>query len=810
LTLIHLFVEQRFDLRRFYGISTDWGNTPVINGNDISAYCIIQGRFKLNQPILPGGYSQGGTDPDNSSGWELIGQIKQVPGSVPPIADLDTGLQFLAIIDSNFVFNSGIVPLVPLFEVNDTANVFDSSTFTAPEDGLFRIRIFLRYIGLVNNPTGLGVIIRDETTSTNILIESAAVSTSILNYNYIVNVDLIGGHEYRLYVRNFTFNDITFLPDTNQWVTDNPNGLILPKHHLIESNESAQIYFPSQFFVYGSGYTSYNATMPTYYSALDSETIAYGFQEGSRWRTEAYLDLQQHGVSAQYYGFAAINNYNTAALINSGNSFANTLVINTGSDGFLHIPCSMSEVGLGTAGAFQNSKICGDVIQDGETGGQNYVCENNNVYSSNNDETQCPGCCRHRETLYDNLLVYHEEATNFSRRILSGYQNREYVEGGSALAANIDGASDYFQRCYSSTPNCEYTDPEGNAPVWGPWFPDPDGQPAGYQWWGGGNCEGGTGNSKQRQARRKSWANGQTQYISPVYAAFPSIPPPGDPAIPENLWYVNPNHFTTMSNRFNQVMRTDRLPSSTDLQTDTNGNGYLLHQNGGFAMFIINIDCTFEQEGGGQLVSPESIPLTTDLDFDILGGVGSPIANVAASLTNCSEAVDLNSYYNVTDPVTGNENPAIQPGGNGYSSEPATGADWLWFVRGTGCYNIVSKPLRSLFSHPVPDNSGKEYSDIFTVVEWIQRLKLTFSLCADVYSHTFSNNWINGTLYAFPFQNATIFNSQNQPTRTFCRDTIYFHDPLNTYYYRSSPWNGTDFIGRPRYPSSTENPIGND
>jgi hypothetical protein len=225
---------------------------------------------------------------------------------------------------------------------------------------------------------------------------------------------------------------------------------------------------------------------------------------------------------------------------------------------------------------------------------------------------------------------------------------------------------------------------------------------------------------------------------------------------------------------------------------DGNGNGYLLHQNNGFSIFRIDIDnCSYELAGGGVIPNPVQ---SIEVDFDNLPDNGQYVA-VANSLSSCAEAVDLNSYY-----VDNDGYPRIYEGGDGYSREPAAlGSDWLWFNRGTGCYNVVSKPLASLFPHRIDgDPNNKFYWDVATVVEWIQRLKLTFAQCFEIFSHTFSNNWVNGTLYAFPFQNATRFNSQNQPERFFCKDVIYFHDPLNNYYYRSSPWNGTNFVGQNR------------
>lgn len=803
-------VPMKFDLRRFYGVEADYDSPPIINGVNISSTCVVQGRYKVNQPILPGGTSlTSGFDINRTCGFAYEGYISAFTPAGLPVYNTDTRCQ--AVIETNLVISDGATVYPNLVESPtppDTNNIFENSALRPPSDSTARIRIFLKFESEVDDPEGLRLqfLKLDNTPgATSIVVNTFPITIGENTINQTFNVS---GFEvdptirYELGFVNLSSGNITLLADIPSWVTDNPNGLKLPKHHLITDNNSQQIYFPSQFFQYESNYISYDTTMPTFYSALDTEAIQYGWVDGERWRTDATFNLEDGVYGQETYNFLTIS---------VDNWYYRSMGVQTGSDGFLYVPCSRSTLGLADSGGFENSYVCGDALQDPEAGGQNYVCDSNDRWDSDDNGrfTQCPGCCRYRANLYDDYLTYHSAPRNIDRNNVGGYWGREYVEGGSAPANTFKNTrtSDTYQRVYSTTYNCQYEDPQGDPPQWGPIEfaagPPPDNTPGeGPYLSGGGNCEG-SQNNHPTQVRNWTWIS--AQYISPVYAAFPNVPSPG---IPENLWYVNPNHYVTMSNSFNQVMRTDRLPSSTSVQTDGNGNGYLLHQNGGFAIFKINTDCTFEQQGGGDLPTPE---FTADIDYDILGGADSPLGNVAASLTDCTKAVDLNSYYTDTE-----ENPQIQPGGNGYSSEPASGADWLWFVRGVGCYNIVSKPFRSLFFHPIPEEgagvgspNGKQYSDFATVVEWIQRLKLTFSLCFDVYSHTFSNNWINGTLYAFPFQNATTFNSQNKPVRAFCRDTIYFHDPLNNYYYRSSPWNGTDFIGRPRYSSSETKIYGN-
>jgi hypothetical protein len=69
----------------------------------------------------------------------------------------------------------------------------------------------------------------------------------------------------------------------------------------------------------------------------------------------------------------------------------------------------------------------------------------------------------------------------------------------------------------------------------------------------------------------------------------------------------------------------------------------------------------------------------------------------------------------------------------------------------------------------------------------------------------FTNNWINGTLYAFNFNNDVTFTSPlapnpNQAQYAYCDDVVVLHNSTNNFYYRSSPWNEStnQFIGQNR------------
>jgi hypothetical protein len=280
----------------------------------------------------------------------------------------------------------------------------------------------------------------------------------------------------------------------------------------------------------------------------------------------------------------------------------------------------------------------------------------------------------------------------------------------------------------------------------------------------------------------------QFEYFSPTYITVPF-----ESEAAAN--WANPNHEISMTSNFNIVFRSDRLPTSTTV-TQYGNNGFLMHQNNTFAIFIINDEGVAEQEGGYGLPDQAN---GTEIDTNELPAENEAIIN---SLIDCAYAVNLNSYD-----VDADGNPYIK--NNDPFSVKINSDNNLetYFVRNMGCYNFVSVPFKSLFG--VPDRINGGGGDIASAVEWTRRTVLNFSLCFEIYSHTFSNNWINGTLYHYPFQLNTIFGSDNQPIRDYCRHVIYFHEPNQTFYYRSSPWNGTDFIGKEN-PGRMVNNYGND
>jgi hypothetical protein len=124
-----------------------------------------------------------------------------------------------------------------------------------------------------------------------------------------------------------------------------------------------------------------------------------------------------------------------------------------------------------------------------------------------------------------------------------------------------------------------------------------------------------------------------------------------------------------------------------------------------------------------------------------------------------------------------------------------------------GCYQLIKKPYVI--------NVGK---DIQNFLEWKTRFRFMFGACRGVFSHVFQNNWVNGTLYMFSFKKQTIFSVTGQPKKyKFCGTLdnlyregqgpiFYTETTTNSFFYRSSPYDGNNFVGQVAQKSTYSNP----
>lgn len=231
--------------------------------------------------------------------------------------------------------------------------------------------------------------------------------------------------------------------------------------------------------------------------------------------------------------------------------------------------------------------------------------------------------------------------------------------------------------------------------------------------------------------------------------------------------YNSPNLYPTLrtnpmllSNKTLNVMRTDRLPSSDGLDglSWEANNVALLQQNINFNFYEVSNPLeTFIPQG----FNTGAEEIGQDIEGQILSGT-------VLSSFSCEGMVSLGCYTGFSNNFGVNRACAEQ--------------DQVV----NGCYVLFTRPLVGL------------RRDLQYFTEWGTRYKFFYAMCRGVLSQTFTNNWVNGTLFAFPFQVDTTFNSQNRPNEpTFCKDVVFFDDETNNFYYRSSPYNITSnkFIG---------------
>jgi hypothetical protein len=230
--------------------------------------------------------------------------------------------------------------------------------------------------------------------------------------------------------------------------------------------------------------------------------------------------------------------------------------------------------------------------------------------------------------------------------------------------------------------------------------------------------------------------------------------------------YFTPNGYSSLlanpmpiSSKTNNVMRTDRLPSSDVLNGSSwETNPALLQQNNNFIFY--NIPDTDEPLYLASYTTGAEIP-----DVDISGLTNS--VTVLESFS-CQKMVGLDCYQGF--------------GSDFEVNQDCTTKDAVE----KGCYMFLRRPLTDL---------GK---DISNFNEWGYRFRFFYGLCRGVLSQSFMNNWINGSLFMFPIQVDTFYNKQNKVSKVnFCTDVVYFNRDSNNFYYRSSPYNNSSkrFVG---------------
>lgn len=224
--------------------------------------------------------------------------------------------------------------------------------------------------------------------------------------------------------------------------------------------------------------------------------------------------------------------------------------------------------------------------------------------------------------------------------------------------------------------------------------------------------------------------------------------------------FFSTDPLLTIGNRTKNVLRTDRLPSSDGLDgASFTYNPSLLQQNINFSLYEI--------DDSGEDIS--STPYSTRAEIPIPDIEGLPNALTVIDTFSCERMVGLDCYQGFGD--------------NFEVNQSCTTKDAVE----NGCYMFLRRPLTDL---------GK---DLGNFNEWAFRFRFFYGLCRGVLSQSFMNNWINGSLYMFPIQVDTFYNSQNKVSSTsFCRDVVYLNTDSNNFYYRSSPYNDNtnSFVGK--------------
>jgi hypothetical protein len=229
------------------------------------------------------------------------------------------------------------------------------------------------------------------------------------------------------------------------------------------------------------------------------------------------------------------------------------------------------------------------------------------------------------------------------------------------------------------------------------------------------------------------------------------------------------------------IMRSDRLPTSTCVQwnkcnglTDSTFS-FPLFANENFFMD------TMDSKGGVFAIglSSGSNPVSTGAGGNATIETASYSSSVGSALIQsftCPQSVNLDCYIPQGDTIM------VSRGRCSYNF-------WGQSIFRGGCYLVGTVPFFSLVG------------DLFSVQpEWQSRLNINFAACRNTWSDSFANNWINGTLFAFPFKTSTYYDSNNRAQSDHCKEPIIFHSQTKTFYYRSSPYkfSTNEFIGSDR------------
>ena len=220
----------------------------------------------------------------------------------------------------------------------------------------------------------------------------------------------------------------------------------------------------------------------------------------------------------------------------------------------------------------------------------------------------------------------------------------------------------------------------------------------------------------------------------------------------------------SISSNINNILRTDRLPSSDVLDGGSwTLNPALLQQNLNFGIYLLTDSDADNGVNLGYQTGAQQVPP------DITGQYGE--TNVFESF-ECPKMVSLGCYEGTGTGFTINKN--------------CEQTDAVV----SGCYQFLKRKIVD-----IP-------KDIRNFNEWAYRFRFFYGLCRGVLSQSFTNNWVNGSLFMFPIQVDTFYDSNNKALPpNYPKKITYFDSSTNNFYFRSSPFisgfTPSEFIGRP-------------
>lgn len=225
---------------------------------------------------------------------------------------------------------------------------------------------------------------------------------------------------------------------------------------------------------------------------------------------------------------------------------------------------------------------------------------------------------------------------------------------------------------------------------------------------------------------------------------------------------ATPMNITTNTRN---ILRTDRLPSSDKLDgASWLINPALLQQNLNCGLYLIPDETGAVENIENTVVSTGAQQPTEDIESQYAA------QNVFESF-DCAKMVSLSCYDGSGTGFTINRN--------------CEETDAVV----SGCYQFVRRRIKDI---------GK---DIRNFNEWAYRFRFFYGLCRGVLSQTFTNNWINGSLFMFPIQVNITYDSNNkaQPP-TYPERVTFFDSKSNNFYFRSSPFisgfTPSEFVGK--------------